>query len=324
MPDLKRQRGGRGLPAIAHAREERSAGRSRWTVQAGLLAGAAVLGGLLAHTIMSERELRADRQVLLSRQRAVQATLGAEWTPLRDRLEADVLEAAGPYPGDHVEPEARKGDFRTQPGLYLRMRVADARDATTVRKVAADAKKDAFTGCLLREPNERGVRGEIDGGAFSEQPWNLGQAYAATRILTDEWVQSLKDADEDLRMRVFKEQYEKAVRDEIPFAIEIVKRAAFFLLVLDEDSPEAAPLADAGRTPEEALQLVAHPTRVFLFQLADNKQTLRLRRAVDARVISAGERLVTDPEIRDAMQRQANNCALARAVETALHAPSGG
>lgn len=320
MPELKRG-GNRGLPAILKAREERKSGRSRWTMQAGIVAGACVLGGLLAHTFMEARDVRADRQTLLAKQRAIGATLGAEWEPLRDRLEADILEAAKDYAGDHVEPEARKGDFRTQPGLYLRMRVASAVDAATIRKIAADAQKDAFAACLLREPNDRGVRGEIDGGAFAEQPWNLGQAYSATRILTDEWVQSLKDADDDLRMRVFKDQYEKAVKNEIPFAIEIVKRASFFLLVLDEDTPDAAPYADGGRTPEESLQLVAHPTRILLFQLGDNKLTLRLRRSADARVIPAGERVVTDPEIRDAMQRQANNCALARSVEAALRAP---
>jgi hypothetical protein len=323
MPELKRGHD-RGLPAIARAREDRRSGRTRWTMQAGIVAGACVLGGLLAHTLIQARDVRADRQTLLSKQRAVAATLGAEWTPLRDRLESDILEAAKAYAGDRVEPEARKGDFRSQPGLYLRMRVADAVDPAAIRKVAADAKKDAFAGCLLREPNDRGARGEADAGAFAEQPWNLGQAYTATRILTDEWLQSLKDADDDLRMRVFKDQYEKAVALEIPFAIEIVKRASFFLLVLDEDTPEAAPLAaeDAGRTPEEALQLVLHPARVMLFQLADGKPILRLRRSADARVVPAGERMITDPEIRDAMQRQANNCALARAVETALRLPA--
>jgi len=34
MPDLKR---GRGLPAILKAREERAAGRSRWTMRAGVI-----------------------------------------------------------------------------------------------------------------------------------------------------------------------------------------------------------------------------------------------------------------------------------------------
>jgi hypothetical protein len=315
MADLRR---GRGLPAILKAREERSSGRSRWTMQAGIVAGACVVGGLVAHLMVQDHDLRVGRQGLLAKQRAVERTLGAEWNPLRDRLEDDILEAAKDYPGDRIEPESRTGDFRTQPGLYLRMRVADAKDAAAVRRYAADAKRDEFASCLLREPNERGLRGEIDGGAFAEQPWNLGRAYSATYILTDDWAQTVKEADDELRMRVLEEQYEKTIRSDIPLAIDIVKRAGFFLLVLDEDTPDAKPYADGGPLTEEALQMVAHPARVFLFRLPDNKETVRLRRSVDARVIPAGERVVTDPEIRDAMQRQANNCSLARSVELAL------
>jgi len=119
-------------------------------------------------------------------------------------------------------------------------------------------------------------------------------------------------------MRVLSAQYDKAVRDEIPLAIDVVKRAEFFLLVLDEDVPEAAPFADGGPMTEEALQLVPHPARVYLFDLKSRREIFRLRRSGDARVIPAGERVVTDQETRDAMQRQANNCALAGRVESAL------
>src|SRR3984957_8494837 len=171
----------RGLPSIARAREDRSLGRTRWTTQAGLVAGAVVIAGLIAHKVVSGRELESDRQALLAKQRAVAVTLGPEWFRLRDGLEADVLAAAREYAGDDVDAEARRAEFRTWPALYLRMRVADAKDPATVRAIAADARKDAFAACLLREPNEPGSRGEVDGGAFAEQPWNLGRAYAATR-----------------------------------------------------------------------------------------------------------------------------------------------
>jgi hypothetical protein len=327
MPDLKRK-GPRGLAAIAQNRDDRGRGAGRWTAQAGFVAGGAVIAGLVAHKFVSEHELNAGRQTLLAKQRAVVATLGAEWLPLRDNLEGDVLRSAATpiseYAGDDVQPEARSLAFRSQPGLYLRMRVADATSSDSVRKVAVDAKRDAFAGCLLREPNERGARGEVDGGAvsaFAEQPWNLGQAYAATRILTDDWVGAVRDADDDLRLRVFVEQYDKAIREEIPLAIDVVKRAQFFLLVLDEDVPEEAAFADGGPPSEEALQMVEHPARVFLFDLSDNKPILRLRRSGGGRFIQAGERQVTDDETRDAMQRQVNNCALANLVEARLRDP---
>jgi hypothetical protein len=318
MVEQPKRRRERGLPAISRAREDRSRGRTRWTTQAGVLAAVVVVAGLIAHKVVSERELSTARQDILSKQRAVAVTLGPEWYPLRDRLEAYVLAAAKGYEGDSVEAQARRPEWRALPGLYLRMRVADAKDAASVRAAAADSKKDAFAGCLLREPNERGLRGELDGGAFAEQPWNLGRAYSATRILTDEWVADVKNADEDLRMRVFAEQYDKAVRDEIPLAIDVVKRAQFFLLVLDEDVPEAARLAEGGAITEEALQLVPHPARVYLYDLAAGKEIARVRREGASRIIPVGERMVTDPETREAMQRQANNCALAGQVEEAL------
>jgi hypothetical protein len=324
MPELRRK-GPRGLGAIAQNRDDRARGASRWTAQAGFVAGAAVIAGLIAHKVVSEHELDAGRQTLLAKQRAVVATLGAEWLPLRDNLEGDVLRSAATptsdYASDDVQPEARALAFRSQPGLYLRMRVADATSAETVRKVAVDAKRDAFAACLLREPNERAARGDKDAGAFAEQPWNLGQAYAATRILTDDWVGAVRDADDDLRLRVFIEQYDKAIREEIPVAIDVVKRAQFFLLVLDEDVPEEAAFTDGGPLSEEAVQMVEHPARVFLFELSGNKPILRLRRTGGGRFIQAGERQVTDDETRDAMQRQVNNCALANMVEARLREP---
>src|SRR5262249_15958855 len=127
-----------------------------------------------------------------------------------------------------------------------------------------------------------------------------------------------KDSDDDLRLRVFTEQYDKAVREEVPLAIDVVRRARFFLLVLDEDVPEAAPFADGGALTEAALQMVPHPAPVHLFQLPRGREIRRLLRSGDARVVPAGERVVTDSETRDAMQRQANNCALARRVQEML------
>jgi hypothetical protein len=267
---------------------------------------------------VSSRELRSDRQALLAKQRAIAATLGSEWFPLRDRLEADVLAGARAYEGDRIDPAARARAYRSAPGLYLRTRVADAGTVEAIRSVAADAKRDAFAACFLREPNERGMRGEIDAGAFSDQPWNLGQAYAATRILTEGWVRDVNEADEAMRLRVFTEQYDKAVRDEIPVAIDVVKRAQFFLLVLDEDVPEAAAVADGGAIDEAALQLVEHPARVYLYDLRTQREIVRVRRSAQWQVIPAGERQVTDPETVDAMKRQANNCALASSVDTAI------
>jgi hypothetical protein len=291
-------------------------------MQAGLVACGAVVVSLIAHSVVDRQDLASDKRALLAKQSAIKATLGLEWSPMRDRLEQDILRAAGTYAGDHIEREAANGAFRTQPGLYVRMRVADAESPEKVERAAAAGQKDALVACLLREPNERGLRGELDGGAFAEQPWNLGQAYWATRILLPEWAAGVEEAGDAMRLRVYAAQYDEAMRTEIPVAIEIIKRARFLLLALDEDSADAFPSTDGGENTEAALQLVPHPTRVYLFDTSSGNELLRLRRSSEGRVLQVGERATTDPETRDAMQRQANNCALGHDVEDALRASS--
>jgi hypothetical protein len=286
-------------------------------MQAGLVASGAVVVALVAHGVVTRQDLTAGKRELLAKESAVRVTLGVEWFALRERIEQEAVQAAGTYAGDHVEPEARTGAFRTEPGLYLRMRLTDARSPAGVARAAATGQRDAVVACLLREPNQRGVRGELDGGAFAEQPWNLGQAYSATRIISPEWVSAVEQADDPMRLRVFAAQYDEAIRNEVPLAVEIIKRAKFFLLLLDEDE-EAAGAAEAGPITEQALQLAPHPTRVHLFETAGGKELLRLRRSGEGRVVQVGERPTTDSETRDAMQRQANNCALGRQVEDAL------
>jgi hypothetical protein len=287
-------------------------------MQAGLVASGAVVISLVFHTVVNRQDLAASKRTLLAKQKAVQVTLGGQWLALRKRIESDTVSSAKPYAGDHVEPEARSGSFRTQPGLYLRIRLADAQSPESVARAAATARKDAVVACLLREPNEVGIRGELDGGAFAEQPWNLGAAYAATAVLSDEWTSAVEAADEPMRLRVLSAQYDKAMQSEIPLAVDIIKRARFYLLVLDEDPADAPPSLDGGPLTEGALQLVAHPARVHLFDLGSGKELFRLRLSGEGRVVQVGEHATTDRETIDAMRRQANNCALGHLAEDAI------
>jgi hypothetical protein len=312
-----------GLPSVHQLREDRGRGRySRASGNLFLVAGVCLVAILLGYRFFSGRQLDEAKVALLSKQRAVASTLGTGWFPLRDRVEKLTTEAAAHFDGDHIEADAAKWDFHSLPGLYLRVRVDDARDVATLRRTAGGSRRDGFVACLLREPNVAATRGEADAGAFAEQPWNWKKAYAATRILTDEWVGEVKDAPDPLRLRVFEQQYDKAVREEIPLAIDLLQRAQFFLLVLDEATPEAA--SEAGAAPsDEALQEVGHFARVHLLDLKSGKEVLRVRRSAEASFLFAGESPVTDPETLTAMKRQVNNCALAKAVQAAL-TPGGG
>jgi hypothetical protein len=321
-----------GLKAIRDARVER--GRSkhgRITGTAWLFAGLFVLSVVAVAWQYRERSLTGEKEELLSKQRAADSTVGAAWAPLRDALEKLTLDAAaGAYKGDLVAPEAASWDFRSAPGIYLRMRVEDAKDVASLRKKAKDSARDGFVACLLRENNPTMAaiaRGEDAGSPWQDQPWNLRLAYASTRILTDEWVNEVKSAEDEIHLRVFVQQYERAKTDEIPLAIDIIKRAKFFLLVLDEDVPEAKALVPdagsrAGKITEDELEQVAHPTRVHIVKLnetpgATPREVVRLRRESEGDFrFAAGN--VRDPRVIAAVKRQVNNCQLAGDVWSAI------
>ncbi|MBX3219531.1 MAG: hypothetical protein KF795_03360 [Labilithrix sp.] len=323
-----------GLKAVRAARIERASSKhGRITGKAWLVALSAVVVVVGAAWLFRDRSLDNQKEDLLSKQRAALTTVGAEWFPIRDKIEKTTLEAAREFKGDYVDPEAASWDFRTLPGIYLRMRVEDAKDVAQIRKSADESARDSFVGCLFRENNPTAAataRGEADAGSgWNDQPWNLRLAYFATRILTDEWVDEVKNAKDEINLRVFVQQYDKAKDNEIPLAIDIVKKAQFFLLVLDEDVPEAKGLTtdagrNAGKVTERELQQVPHPTRVHLLDLRRDKEMVRLRLESEADFRFAGERPLRDPQVLAAMKRQVNNCALAGDVWAAIKPTAAG
>jgi hypothetical protein len=314
-----------GLQAVRDARADR--GRSkhgRITPAATLIAVFAVLTVVIVAWQYRERSLESQKEELLSKQRAAVASIGKAWFPLRDSLEKLAVEGAGNYKGDFVDPALAQWDFRSLPGIYLRMRVEDAKDLASLRKKAKDSARDSFVACLLRENNPTMAaiaRGEDAGSPWQDQPWNLRLAYASTRILTDDWAAEVKNAEDEIHLRVFVQQYEKSKTEEIPVAIDIVTRARFFLLVLDEDVPEAK--GPSGKVTEEDLELVPHPTRVHLLRLndppgAEPKEMLRLRREAEGEFRFAAGTAGHDPRVLAAVKRQVNNCQLAQDVWTAI------
>ena len=307
-----------GLASVHRGRFDRGRGKfNRPSGQTFLYVGLALATVMVGYWFFAGRALDKAKGQLLAKQRGADAQLGPKWYPLREKIEKTTLAAAaGPYAGDAVDPEMASWDFRSQPGIYLRLRVADARDAESLRKAAAESARDSFTGCLLRLNGAVADRADAGAGAGTasaaaasdNQPWNLRQAYAATRVLTPEWSSEVRAAGDDLRLRVFEQQYEKAVRDEIPVAADVVTRARYFLLVLDEDVEEAKAFADGGAVTEEALQRTAHPARVHVVNLRTGREMARLRRSGEASFVFTGEKQVTDEATLEAMQRQVNNC----------------
>lgn len=329
---------GRGLPSIEQARQGQ--GKLRWpSAKFWGYAGLILAVSAIFYWKRSQAQIESTRQGLMARQRAVAVELGPRWLPMRDKIEAWTLELAKDAGAEVVNQDALKAwDFRDKAGIYLRMRAADATSSEAIRKAAKDSLRDAFTSCLMRVSNPNPLAGgeckrthdcpngefcnEVNRCSRPAQPFNLRVAYRTMYVLSDEWVREVQDAGTELRMRLLDESFKDTVRDDIPLAAEVLTRAQYFLLVLDE-APKGADeaKAEAGVSAAEAIQGVAHPARVGVWSLADGKLILRVRREAGGQLLGAPP--AVEPDVMAARQRQANSCSLALAVREAIGDTAG-
>src|SRR5262245_51506587 len=93
----------RGLSSIADAREARTQSRinrfNRPTAGTWAFLGAGVGAFFLLYWYFAGRQVTNAKDALLAQQRAAAVTVGAEWNPLRDKIEKMTVEAAGVYAG---------------------------------------------------------------------------------------------------------------------------------------------------------------------------------------------------------------------------------
>jgi hypothetical protein len=330
----------RGLPSIQQAREARAEGKSRWpSVKFWAYVGLVMVVMAIFYLKTTDSEVERTKQKLLADQRGVAAALAPRWLPLRQRIEGWVTELAHDPGSEVVDREAlAKWDFRTLPGIYLRLRVEDAQTPEDVRAGARDSLRDGFTACLMRVPNPNATQGkeckrtrdcpasefcnEQDHCSRPAQPFNLRVAYRTMHILTEEWVREVQATDTELRMRLFRTDFDDAKLDDIPLAVDLLTRAQYLIVVLDETPPGTPPAGDAG-TMEEAVQGLPHFARVAVYRrpsdpdgkLVDGKLVLRVRREAGGELIGIAPQSEHSAAAR---QRQANSCALALAVRQAM------
>ncbi|MET0596157.1 MAG: hypothetical protein ABW133_25905 [Polyangiaceae bacterium] len=324
----------RGLVAVEESRASRKSGRIPaipprfilWTVTV-------VIAFSIYYWRKTQAEIESQKAALFAKQRGIVSELGAKFDPLRERIEDWTTKEAGAYAGDVALPELGKWDFATQPGIYLRLRLSDATQASSIRKAAQASLRDAFTACLFREPNADPTSGpacklshdcspgtfcnELDHCMPPAQPYNMRAAYHGTKVLGEDWTVRLRTAGDDMTMRLLEREFDSAVKDDIPLVIDLMTRAQFFLLVLDEESTDAP----AGEKPPiDVLHASPHPARVTLFGLKPgmDRVLLRARRNIDGRFVPAGEAAITDPGLVAAQQRQVNSCQLALYVREVL------
>jgi hypothetical protein len=324
----------RGLVAIEEARANRKAGRlPAIPTRFWLWALTVLVAWGIFYWRKTQGEIESDKAALFAKQRGVLAELGAKFDPLRQRIEEWTVQSSGAYAGDLVAPELKGWDFATQPGIYLRLRLGDAASAEKMRKAAMASLRDGFTACLFREPNADPTSGppckashdcapgtfcnEVDHCMTPAQPYNVRTAYHGTRILGEDWTVRLRTASDDMSMRLLTREFESAVKDDIPLVIDLMTRAQFFLLVLDEDPEGSLP---ENKSALEAIQAMPHQARVFLFGLKAgmDKPLLRVRRDVAGKFMVTGENAPNDPEILASQQRQVNSCQLALSVREAI------
>jgi len=325
----------RGLIAVEDSRTRRRAGLlPALPTRLWLWVLMAIVAWGIFYWKTTQGEIESQKAALFARQRGVVAELGSKFDPLRQRIEDWTTGASAPYPGDFEAPELKTWDFTTMPGIYLRLRLADANSVTSMRSASQSSLRDAFTACLFRTQNADPTSGppckashdcapgtfcnEVDHCMPPAQPYNMRTAYFGTRVLGEEWTVRLRSASDDMKMRLLEREFDSAVKDDIPLVIDLLTRAQFFLLVLDEDPPGVSLPAD--KPAHEVIQGLPHPARVFLFGLRPgmDRVLLRMRRDVAGRFIPAGENPMTDPDLLAAQQRQVNSCQLALYVRAVV------
>jgi hypothetical protein len=238
----------RGLPSVEEARKAR--GKIRWpSPKFWGYAGLILVTSFIFHWKWSQGRIESARQELMARQRAVALELGPRWFPLREKVEGWTLGLAKEAGADAIDAESKTWDFRSRPGIYLRMRVDDAKDAAAIRRGAKNSLRDGFTSCLMTVPNASGLGGmpckrtrdcparqfcnENDHCSEPAQPFNLRVAYRTMHVLSDEWVRDAQEATADLRVRLLTASFEDTVKDDVPLAADLLTRAQYFVLVLD-------------------------------------------------------------------------------------------
>jgi hypothetical protein len=337
----------RGLPSLNEAREQRR--RTLVTGKARIYGGSPqfwLWTALLLSTFgivywkYALGQLESQKSAVMAKQRAVMQALGPKIIPFRDRVEGWVMQLGEGSLPNVVTPAASLDAIAAGPGVYLRLRLANAKEPATLRAAAVNSLRDGFTSCLFvrreeTDGKECKVPADCSGGqvcndwgvcARPSQPYNLRLLYRTLRILSPEWTDDLHRASTDLSVRAFELELDAITKNDVPVAIELLSRARYFTAVLDEDPPTGIPEAlvhdktRADESVEERIQRAPHPARVGIWDVRENKLVLRIRAIAGGDFVPVGSRAAASPVTLAAEQRQVNSCALALDVKEAIGA----
>jgi hypothetical protein len=333
----------RGLPSLNQARAERRRALVFGKVALRampphfwlwVLVGGAAFG--VIYWRVAEGRLEARKSAVMAKQRAVAFALGPKIQPFRDQVEGWARELAADGPGDFVVSGSSLENLSEAPGVYLRLRRENTKSVKQIRKAAQASLLDGFTSCLFVSPTALPTQGtackitsECQPGQLCNEwnvcappprPYNMRLAYRALRVLSTEWSDELHEADSDLAVNVYDRDLDSVAKHDVPVAVEIMNKARFVTLVIDEEPAGGLPTEpkDASETPEERLQRLPHFARVGVWDIATKTPLVRLRAQAAADFVAMGGHPVTSAETQHAQARQANSCSLALAVRAKL------
>lgn len=328
----------RGLSAVERSRaERRKFPKPPW--KAAVWFGLVVAVALGLYGYRASSELDGERQVLLSKQRATRAELEPLWSALRSKIEASAKDLAAAPGVDLIEAEElSRFPFQELPGIYLRVRAGQVETTEKLQAAALSASKDAFTACLMRTAGESPIAGaectrtsecpsgqlcnELNRCARPAQPYNLRLAYRALFVIEEAWAEQVRTTRSDLTLSALAGTFDDVMRSEIPIAIELLSKAQFVLLVVDELPEPSGEAPDAGPSAEDrdVLEGKTWFSRVGLYRLSDGKPLVRMRREVKGQLLGGSR--AADAEVEAARLRQARSCALALELREAVQGAS--
>ncbi|GAC1351711.1 MAG: hypothetical protein NVS3B20_03470 [Polyangiales bacterium] len=225
------------------------------------------------------RDLSSERRRILARRSELSTAIADDYTRLRTTLEAWTVAAArAPFPGDHVDPDARLPAWRERPSVYLRMRLAEATGASEVHNAAKLASLDGLSSCLLR------LLGQTKGSG----PWAYGEVVARAEMLGSEFISEVRETKNDLLLRNLKKRLDDYQQTEYPEARDAVRLVEIAVIALDED-PEVIPQHSAAygadATIAQRISPVMHPLRLYVRRLSDGRELLRIRSIPEVNVV---------------------------------------
>jgi hypothetical protein len=225
--------------------------------------------------------------------------------------------------------------------VYLRLRLAKAGSARDLRDAVQSSLRDGFTSCLFvsrSKPNRaKGPAcrtiGDCAAGllcseasvcAEAEHPYNARLVYRTLRVLSSAWTDEVHQATSELGLSAYDRDLENVARRDVPVTVQLIARAKYFTLVLDEDPDAGLPaeVPDAGETADERVQRVPHFARVGIWDLQTGAPLVRLRAEAAGDFVEMGTRRTRNEITLNAQQRQVNNCELALRVREALTRPA--